>query len=76
MANTTTLMVHTPITEQAVYLAEDIQKALGLGKSSTYQYLQEVYKVQQPFRVLKIGRLFRVPKYSFDRWLFNDPEGI
>jgi hypothetical protein len=58
--------------EQAVYLAEDVQRALGLGKTKTYEFLRQVYITQQPFRVIKIGRVFRVPKKSFDRWLYGD----
>lgn len=30
--------------EKQVYLASDIQKALGLGKTKTYQFLNEVYE--------------------------------
>ena len=52
-----------------VYLASDIQRLLGLGKSKTYEFLDEVYKKQSPFRVIKVGRLYRVPKKSFDTWL-------
>ena len=53
-----------------VYLAPDIQQILGLGKSKTYTFLDEVYKEKNPpFRVIKIGKLFRIPKESFDTWL-------
>ena len=52
-----------------VYLASDIQKILHLGRSKSYEYLEEVYRKQEPFRVIKIGRLYRVPKCSFDEWL-------
>lgn len=52
-----------------VYLASDIQKALSLGRSKTYQFLEEVYQKQEPFRVIKVGKLFRVPQKSFDDWL-------
>lgn len=52
-----------------VYLASDIQKALSLGRSKTYQFLEEVYQRQEPFRVIKVGKLFRVPRESFDQWL-------
>lgn len=58
--------------EKGVYEACHIQQALGLGRSKTYEYLQEVYRTQEPFRVIKIGKLFRIPKYSFDRWLYED----
>lgn len=64
------------IQEAGVYSAEDIQRALGIGRSKTYSFLQEVYRTQKPFRVIKIGKLFRVPKYSFDRWLYTDGEVV
>lgn len=55
--------------ESKVYLASDIQKALALGRSKTYEFLEEVYKKQKPFRVIKVGKLFRVPQKSFDDWI-------
>ena len=56
--------------DQQVYLATDIQKILGIGKSKSYTFLEEIYKQKNPpFKVLKIGKLFRVPKRSFDEWL-------
>ena len=58
--------------ERQVYLASDIQKALGLGKTKTYEFLNQVYKQQEqnpPFRVIKVGTSVRVHKQSFDNWL-------
>ena len=55
--------------EKKVYDAEDIQKLLGIGRSKAYTFLNEVYENQKPFRVVKIGRLYRVPKEAFDKWL-------
>lgn len=53
-----------------VYLAEDIQRILGIGRSKSYYFLDEVYRSENPqFRVLKVGKLFRVPKKPFDSWL-------
>ncbi len=52
-----------------VYLASDIQKALSLGRSKTYQFLEEVYQKQEPFRVIRVGKLLRVPQKQFDDWL-------
>ena len=46
-----------------------IQEILGIGRSKTYTFLDEAYRNQKPFRVLKVGKLFRVPKQSFDDWL-------
>lgn len=56
--------------EQQVYMASDIQMALGLGKTKTYDFLNQVYKLKRPpFRVIKVGTSIRVQKQSFDRWL-------
>ena len=69
-------MCKNVIEERQVYLAEDIQKILGIGRSKTYEYLDEVYKKQEPFRVIKIGKLFRVPKDSFDKWLYGEEKEV
>lgn len=55
--------------ETKVYLVSDIQRALSIGRSKTYQFLEEVYQKQEPFRVIKVGKLFRVPQKSFDEWI-------
>lgn len=56
-------------TEKKVYSAVEVQKILGLGRNNLYNYLEEVYKKQSPFRVLKIGRVYKIPKVIFDNWL-------
>ena len=55
--------------EKMVYDASDIQRILGIGRSMTYVFLEKVYEDQAPFKVIKIGKLYRVPKKSFDEWL-------
>lgn len=58
------------IMERQVYLASDIQKALGIGKTKTYEFLNAVYKQEEPpFRVIKVGNSVRVIKQSFDNWM-------
>ena len=54
-----------------VYDAKDIQSILGIPKSNTYDFLKKVYKEQQPFRVIKIGKSYRIPKKAFDHWINN-----
>ena len=56
------------VSEKMVYDASDIQKILGIGRSMTYVFLEQVYKEQTPFKVIKIGKLYRIPKKSFDEW--------
>lgn len=55
--------------QKQVYDADDIQKLLGIGRSKAYAFLDEAYERQKPFRVIKIGKLYRVPKEGFDKWL-------
>lgn len=55
--------------EKKVYDASDIQKILGMGRNKVYELLEETYKLQEPFRVLKFGKVYKVPKQSFDNWL-------
>ena len=57
------------IQEKKVYSASEVQKILGLGRNILYNYLDEVYKKQTPFRVIKIGKIYKIPKTSFDSWL-------
>ncbi len=52
-----------------VYDVADIQKILGIGRSKSYEFLDEVYKQQKPFNVIKIGKLYKVPKEPFDKWI-------
>lgn len=44
-----------------VYEADDIQKLLGLGRTKTYEFLDEVFQKQEPFRVIKIERYTKFP---------------
>ena len=56
--------------ETKVYMVSDIQKLLRLGRTKTYEFLNEVYKQEAPlFKVIKVGTSIRVHKQSFDDWL-------
>lgn len=59
---------------QLVYDVTDIQKILGLSRSKVYLWLEEVYKAKFPFRVIKIGKLYKIPKDSFDKWIEGNNE--
>lgn len=52
-----------------VYDVCDIQKILGLGRTKAYEFLEEVYYKKKPFAVIKIGKLYKVPKEPFDLWV-------
>lgn len=53
------------------YDVVDIQEMLGLGRSTTYNWIHAIFKVQQPFKVVKVGKLYKIPKKSFDEWIKN-----
>ncbi len=59
---------------QLVYDVTDIQKILGLSRSKVYLWLEEVYKLKIPFKVNKIGKLYKIPKNSFDKWIAGNCE--
>lgn len=44
-------------------------KKLGLGRNILYSYLEEVYNKQYPFRIIKIGKIYKITKASFDNWI-------
>ena len=55
-----------------VYTAEEIQAMLHIGRNNIYDYLGDVYREQYPFRVIKIGKQYRIPKVPFDKWIQAD----
>ena len=57
-----------------VYEADDIQKILKIGKNKVYDFLEDVYLNTHFFKVIKIGKLYRVPIKSFDEWLNGNNE--
>lgn len=61
-------MVDTEVSKK-VYSADEIQVILGIGRTKVYEFLDSVNKKQKPFRVIKIGRVYRIPKDSFDKWI-------
>lgn len=65
-------MTETFEISKKVYEAEDIQKLLGIGRTKVYEFLDEVYQKQEPFRVIKIGKMYKIPCRPFDRWLSGE----
>lgn len=52
-----------------VYEVDEIREILGVGRTKMYDYIKEVYKTQTPFKVIRIGNVYRIPKASFDKWI-------
>lgn len=65
-------MTETLEISKKVYEAEDIQKLLGIGRTKVYEFLDEVYQKQEPFRVIKIGKMYKIPCRPFDKWLSGE----
>lgn len=57
------------LNEKTFYNAKDIQKILGVGRTRVYDYLKEVYDNGQPFKVIKIGTIYKIPVLSFNNWI-------
>lgn len=52
-----------------VYDMNDIQRLLSIKRTAAYSFIKKAYAEQKPFRVLKIGSVYRIPCAEFDRWL-------
>ena len=65
-------MTETFEISKKVYEAEDIQKLLGIGRTKVYEFLDEVYTKQEPFRVINIGKMYKIPCRPFDKWLSGE----
>lgn len=50
--------------ERRTYLVEDIEKILGIGRSSAYELVKQGH-----FKIVRIGTAIRISKKSFDEWL-------
>lgn len=55
--------------ETAVYDMKQIQDILDIKRTAAYSLVAKVYESQEPFRILKIGSLYRIPCTGFDQWL-------
>lgn len=53
-------------TKSLFYSAEEVIDMLGLGKTKGYAYLDKVMAAGKPFAVIRVDKLFRIPKESFD----------
>ena len=55
--------------QKKIYTVLDVMNMLDISRSSAYRFVQETYKTQSPFTVLKIGNNYRIPKATFDNWI-------
>ncbi len=52
-----------------VYSVNDVKEILGLSENKAYAFIKECYEKQEPFRVIRIGREYKIPIISFTKWL-------
>lgn len=57
--------------EEVVYTPKQIQQILKIKEKKCYEFLHEVKNKTKLFQVIQIGKLYRIPKLSFDSWFYN-----
>lgn len=57
-------------TEKLVYTCEEIQRILGISRSTAYRLIKT-----HVFHTVRIGAQYRISKKSFDAWLEKE-EGL
>ena len=55
---------HTPIKEKKTYTVDEIATLLNISKKSAYMLVKS-----EQFNYVRVGRVIRVSKVSFDKWL-------
>lgn len=54
-----------------VLTAKDIQEILGVCEKTAYSLIQQSLKRGDMFKVIKVGRLYKIPRDPFLNWLDN-----
>lgn len=58
-----------------VFTAKDIQEVLGVCEQTSYDLIRKALVRGDMFKVIKIGRLYKIPSQPFLDWL-DHWEGI
>jgi hypothetical protein len=53
--------------DKQVYTVQDIMSILDISKNMAYKFIKD----DPPFKVIRIGDLYRINKESFDSWLLS-----
>lgn len=61
---TTSFSRHQEEQEKRTYSVQEVAKILQVSRSKAYQLCDG-----KEFKILKLGRLVRISKHSFDEWL-------
>lgn len=52
-----------------VFTAKDLQEILGVCEKTSYDLIRQALTRGDMFKVIKIGRLYKIPSKSFLDWL-------
>ena len=63
------LLKKYPLANRAIKDLLKTEKTFNNSLGYIYEFLEDVYKNQQPFIVIKIGKLYKIPKEPFDKYL-------
>ncbi|CEO04828.1 HTH domain-containing protein [[Clostridium] sordellii] len=55
--------------EKKVLTPKDIQKILGVCEKTAYNLIKQAQTTGDMFKVIKIGRLYKIPSQPFLDWL-------
>lgn len=42
---------------------------VGIQKTKGYTWLEQIRQAGEPFKVIRIDKLYKIPKKSFDLWV-------
>ena len=56
---------------EETYTPKEIQQILNIKQKKCYEFLEDVKENSKLFIVKRIGKLYRIPKFSFDTWFHN-----
>ena len=55
--------------DKKLYEVDDVREILGVSRTNAYEFIKKAYREQFPFKVIKVGKLYRIPVKSFDKWV-------
>lgn len=59
-----------------VLTAKDIAELLGICEKTSYSLIRQAATTGNMFKVIKVGRLYKIPTQPFLQWLDNCEEEI
>ncbi|SCI10757.1 Helix-turn-helix domain [uncultured Clostridium sp.] len=59
-----------------VMTVKDIQEVLGVCDKTAYRLVRKALVSEDMFRVVKLGKIYRIPSESFFNWMDEGCEGI